>query len=424
VLPGAAWGFVDEDGNVQRKGCERLEPRVIGKLAGRSRYSALSFFVDRFGRLERQADTIARELSKTANKGRFSERVERLIKRVRTADALGDFDALLGRLEVMLGEIEAYQTSQATAKADLCERVEELAASTNWRSTTAKMKELQKSWNKLGSAGRNEDDQLWRRFRGSLDEYFRRRDENLELQKQEREQAKQAKRELCERAEALADSTDWKATSEEQARLMESWKAAGWAGRNDDEKLWKRFRAARSRFFEHRDEDRGKRREQLLENGRRKEAICEAVEALLESQDLYAAREQAKQLQSEWKKIGPAPRSVADKQWKRFRAACDGIFEKSKRERAEQRAERSRTRRQFVSRAREQAEVLRESIARDRGHLQRWQQALEGLRKTGGQRMQEELGRKIGEVETRLAEKRARLDELEAELIAEREKER
>jgi hypothetical protein len=418
-VPGREWGYVDEEGRVHQKGAERLEARVVGQIKGLNERQVFSFLVDRFRGLDRRAAALESQIEKSDNKGRFSERVARLIEQVRTADALGDFDDLLGRLERMRDEVAAYQEVQRQRKEELCARAEEHRESTDWTRSGDALKALQREWKQLGSAAREVDDELWKRFRGVMDEFFSRRDEARGDVAEQRKEARRRKEELCARAEELAESTDWAATTQAQRELMEAWKAAGWAGRKADDELWARFRAARSQFFDRQRESREQLRQQREEHRERKDALCEAAETLFESQDIFGACEQAKLLQAEWKTIGPVPRAVSQAQWQRFRSACDRLFDRAGEERRRQRSASHQRQQDTIDRRREQAESLRESIVRDVGHVERWRKALEGLGDEGST-MSSQLAEKIEGVEERLAEKRERLATLEEEIRRER----
>ncbi len=413
-IPGSEWGFIDGEGNVRQIDTPRHPGRVVGLARGRNPHATFAFFVDRFDRLRAFVDQLEREIAGADNKGRFSERIDRMFERVRTADALGDFERLLERLEALEVLVLGFQAEQKAKKEALCEQAEVLRESTEWSATTDKLKALQDEWKTLGSASREEDEALWARFRGALDEFFRRRDEDRNRRKEERSEARKRKEEICARAEEIALSEEWEATADEHARLMDAWKSAGWSGRGADEKLWERFSQARSRFFDRRREARLAQRQEGDEARKRREALCDAAEALLESPDIFGACEQAKQLQAEWKEAGRMPRALSEQLWQRFRAACDKVFERAGEERSRRRSETRRTHEDSFSRHREQAESLRESIVRDVDHIERWRRALTGLGNGDqGSLLRRGLEEKIGGVEERLAEKRERLRELE-----------
>ena len=409
------WGVIDDKGQIHQRHGELFEGRIIGRLHGRTPATALAYFEERFKQLRLRVEELEEQYGRTVNKGRFSERVERLIKRVHTTDAIGDFDGLLRKLQQIRDEVRKFQQEQKTRKEELCGKAEKLAASTSWTKTTEKLKQLQQEWKHLGSSTREDDEALWKRFRGVMDDFFKRRDEDRARRQESRQQARELKEKLCEKAEQLAESTEWEATAKQEEELMAQWKAAGWAGKDVDEALWERFRAARAVFYERRKEVWQQHRGERDANRKRKDELCEAAEALLESPDLQGACEQAKQLQAEWKKVGPVPRAVSASQWQRFRAACDTLFSRAQQERKQRRVRHDSVRRQTYSRKREQAEALRESIARDMGHLERWQHAIDSFG-SASSALKDGLSEKISGVEARLAEKRRHLAELEAEI--------
>jgi hypothetical protein len=416
-IPGEEWGWVDAQDVVHQKDGALFKGRALGPLKGRSKRTAFAFYVERFQRLEAKTAELEREVHGAANKGRFSDRTARLVEQVQTADALGDFDALFARLEALRHEVLDFQAAQRARKEELIGVAESLMSQTSWTQTADKMKKLQEQWKTLGSASREDDELLWKRFRGALDTFFQRRDENRTQQSHDRSEARRKKEELCVRAEALVESTELDKTAHVMEEMMAEWKAAGWAGRDVEESLWERFRTARGAFFERRRTAQNQASHDREAHKQRKIALCEAAEALVASPDVFGACEQAKQLQSEWKTVGAVPRALSDQLWDRFRGACDKVFARAQDERKHRRTEWTHQKQESVSRKREQAEALRESIARDLGHIDRWRQALEGLKDGGrAEEMRRGLDEKIQGVEERLAQKRARLGELELEI--------
>ncbi|MER3438587.1 MAG: hypothetical protein C4346_13925 [Chloroflexota bacterium] len=147
--------------------------------------------------------------------------------------------------------------------------------------------------------------------------------------------------------------------------LQAEWKTIGPCGKEADEALWQRFRAATQSFFERRAAAFQDRDREEQENLRRKEELCAAAEALTYAADPVAATEEAKILQAEWKTIGPVRRDRADALWARFRAACDTIFENAAAERARRRTAWEQKLHDALARKREQLYRLRESISLD-----------------------------------------------------------
>jgi hypothetical protein len=135
---------------------------------------------------------------------------------------------------------------------------------------------------------------------------------------------------LCEQVEALADSTDWVKTATAIQALQAEWKSVGPVSRGHEKAVWERFRGACDRFFTRRQEDLKQRKDTWSANLARKEELCAAAEALADSSDWDQAVARLKQLQAEWKQVGPVRRTKSEVVWQRFRAACDRFFERYK----------------------------------------------------------------------------------------------
>jgi hypothetical protein len=135
---------------------------------------------------------------------------------------------------------------------------------------------------------------------------------------------------LAERAEALQDSTDWVRTADAIKQLQAEWKTIGPVSRGHERAIWERFRAACDKFFTRRQDDLKQRKHDWTENLRRKEALVAEAEQLSQSSEWEKAAARIKQLQVEWKTIGPVKRSKSEAIWERFRAACDLFFERFK----------------------------------------------------------------------------------------------
>ena len=147
-----------------------------------------------------------------------------------------------------------------------------LAESNKWRLAGEAMDELMEEWKRAGTAGREQDEALWQRFREARRTFFNRRNAHFAELKQSRTAAREAKEALIVRAGELAPSTDFDGTFAAMQDLLEEWKRAGSAGRDIDEQLWERFYAVRDPFFE-------RRKAHLAEQRRRQGGVGGAVAA-------------------------------------------------------------------------------------------------------------------------------------------------
>jgi hypothetical protein len=135
------------------------------------------------------------------------------------------------------------------------------------------------------------------------------------------------KEELCVRAEALSESSEWKATAGAVKALQAEWKTVGPVPKERSTELWERFRKAGNHFFERRQAHFQDREKELEENLHKKEALCVQAEELCTSTEWKTTGEAIKALQAQWKEIGPVPRDQAEEIWQRFRKANDQFFE-------------------------------------------------------------------------------------------------
>ena len=191
--------------------------------------------------------------------------------------------------------------------------------------------EIQERWKQVAEAPRAQAQALWHRYRQAADPIQAKAREFFSQRAEERGENLKLKVALVERAEALAESTDWIKTAEELKKLQAEWQQIGPIPRQDTKVTWKRFRDACDRFFTRRNSDLAERKETWSANLAKKDALCVRAEELANSREWDKAAAEIRRLQAEWKTIGPVRRSKSDAIWNRFRAACDTFFERYKR---------------------------------------------------------------------------------------------
>ncbi len=239
-------------------------------------------------------------------------------------------DALGPRVQELRDADEWQRWANLQVQESICKEMELLKAEENLDAAGQRMRELQARWKDVALAPRAQGEAMWRRFKAAQDEVFSRTSAWIAAQNEERAANLARKQALCERAAALAESTDWvKATAEIQA-LQAEWKTVGAVSRGHEKAIWERFRGTCDRFFSRRQEDLRQRKEEWAANLVKKEALCEQAEALAASTEWDTAAAQFRLLQAEWKKVGPIRRSKSEVIWQRFRAACDHFFHRYK----------------------------------------------------------------------------------------------
>jgi hypothetical protein len=252
-----------------------------------------------------------------------------------------DWQAIQARLEAAratlvprvqeLREADEWQRwANLQVQEELCREMEALEGEEDFELAGRRMRELQARWKPVALAPRAQGEATWRRFKTAQDEVFQRVAPFFAAQAEERATNLARKRALCERAEALADSTDWVRTAVEIQALQAEWKTIGPVVRGQEKASWERFRAACDRFFTRRQQDLKQRKEAWAANLAKKEELCAKAEALADSTDWETAAAEIRQLQAEWKTIGPVRRSKSEAIWLRFRAACDRFFDRYK----------------------------------------------------------------------------------------------
>ncbi len=239
--------------------------------------------------------------------------------------------ATLGpRVQELRDADEWQRWANLQVQEELCKEMEALKSEEHLDTASRKMRELQGRWKQVALAPRAQGEAMWRRFKAAQDEVFARTSAHLAAQNEERGGNLAAKQTLCERAEALAESTDWVKTAAEIQGLQAEWKKIGPVTRGHEKAVWERFRAACDRFFTRRQEDLKHRKEEWASNLTKKEALCEKAESLADSTEWENAASQLKRLQSEWKTVGPVRKSKSEAVWQRFRGACDRFFDRYK----------------------------------------------------------------------------------------------
>jgi len=369
-----------------------------------------------------RVEALERQIEAAQDRARLLSRVHNLRKRVDEAafENGEEKDALLGRLQHLETLVQEHLDENLRRKEALAAKAEELSPSSEWKETAEAIKALQAEWKTVGPVPQERSQELWQRFRKAGNSFFERLQEHRKELSQGSEENLHRKEELCVRAEELSTSTDWKNAAEAIKALQAEWKTVGPVPREQADAVWKRFRKAADVFFERRKEHSDALRKEQEENLRRKEALVARAEEHSKSTQWKATVQAIKELQAEWRTVGPAPSNKAEGVWRRFRAAIDLFFERQAAYFAQRNQDSDKRQDQMLDaleRKREQANRVRESLERDEENLKRWQAGLAEIHP--GDRSEElraSLEAKIADVEGKLPAKRQRLDELETSI--------
>jgi hypothetical protein len=227
------------------------------------------------------------------------------------------------------------QRKNLEAKIALCEEVEainllEMKNFKEFDERAAKVVELQKMWRTVGFAPKKQNNKVYQRFRDACDAFFEKKRgfyaDNKEIQLNNL----QLKTELCIQAEALQDSTEWKATSDALIKLQKEWKEIGPVPRKQSERCWKRFRKACDHFFNKKAEYFAQLDTSYEDNLKAKQDIIKELEKFEPGSDVQAAFDRLKELQKKWTDIGFVPFNMKDEITNKYRNALNNEFDKLK----------------------------------------------------------------------------------------------
>ena len=229
-----------------------------------------------------------------------------------------------------LKEAEQKNLDQKTVICEIVEGIdyEQLANFAAWEDKTQEVIALQNKWKTIGYAPLKINQKIYERFRTACDEFFHRKSEFYKATKERMNENLEKKRALCEKAEALKDSTDWKVTADTLAKLQKEWKTIGPVAKKYSEALWKRFIGACDYFFEQKNKATASQRTVEQENLEKKRAVIEKLGAIQEDMDVEKATQAVRDLMKEWNGIGFVPFKDKDKIYKQYHALVDKLFER------------------------------------------------------------------------------------------------
>jgi Domain of Unknown Function (DUF349) len=240
--------------------------------------------------------------------------------------------AVTPRIKELRDAEEWKRWANVQVQEELCAKMEALVpiAESEPEKAANEMRSLQERWKMVAAAPRSQAETLWTRFKAAQDQVYEKCKDYFAQQAAERQENLKKKEALCARVEALVDSTDWVRTADAIKALQAEWKTIGPVTRGHEKAVWERFRTACDRFFTRRQEDLKERKHEWADNLAKKETLIAEADQLAQSTEWDRAAGRIKQLQAEWKKIGPVRKNKSEVVWQRFRTACDTFFERYK----------------------------------------------------------------------------------------------
>ena len=311
--------------------------------------------------------------------------------------------------------MKEQQAQNLEAKQALCEQVEaiaekEITSSSQWNALSKEIEEIQAKWRTIGFATRKENQKVYDRFRAACDKFFERKRASFSEFKDSMNENLAKKMAIIEEAEALKDSTDWKATSDRLIELQKQWKEIGAVPRKKSEQIWKRFRAACDTFFTARD-NRPDGQGSLSANLAAKKALIEEIKAYEPAADKDAEAQKA--FAEKWNSIGFVPFKEKDNIQAAYKEAMASKFPGfgSRGPRRNERGNGGRERRPMseVDRLKEQFNALQSEIQTYENNI-----GFFGLSK-GAEKLKAQMQERIDAAKAKLEELKAQIRAKEVE---------
>ena len=229
-----------------------------------------------------------------------------------------------------LKEVEQHNLDQKTVICEIIEAIDynELTNFAAWDNKTQEIIALQNKWKTIGFAPQKMNVKIFERFRHACDDFFKKKGEFFKSLKEGMNENLEKKKALCEKAEALKDSTDWKATADALTKLQKEWKTIGPVAKKHSDAVWKRFISACDYFFDQKNKATSSQRSVEVENMEKKKALIEKLSAIDENMDMEEASTLVRELMKEWNSIGHVPFKEKDKLYKQYHSLIDQLFDR------------------------------------------------------------------------------------------------
>lgn len=231
--------------------------------------------------------------------------------------------------------LKSKEQENLIAKTAICEEIEGINFETlktfkDWEDKNKEVIALQEKWKTIGFAPKKSNVKIFERFRAACDIYFNKKSTFYKSIKEDMEKNLELKKALCEKAEALKDSTEWKSTTEKMIALQKEWKTIGSVARKHSDAVWKRFISACDYFFEQKNKNVSSQKNVEQTNLAAKKELIEKIKNLDETLGADDAMVELKAMMAEWNTIGHVPFKEKDKIYKEYHEAVDSQFDRLK----------------------------------------------------------------------------------------------
>ena len=197
LFSGQQFGYIDDSGNIRQKDGLFFKGRIIGKLKGNNTEAALGFYVLKFDRFLEKVEKAERELKSDNEKGKYTNKIDKLLELAMRLDALGDFDKLIKKIKALKSEISQHLEGNLRRKEVICSKASSLASSTDWKITAQKLKQLDAEWKSIGQVPKDKQDAIWNKYKNAKQKFFDARSKYFEKREAELEANLRKKEAIC-----------------------------------------------------------------------------------------------------------------------------------------------------------------------------------------------------------------------------------
>ena len=220
--------------------------------------------------------------------------------------------------------------SRYARKQELVKEAQSLVDAKDLAQAARSINKLHKRWKDVGALPKEQSEELWTQFKAATDAFNERKAENIDLLRDQENENYETKVKLCEEAESIKDTDNWKEGTRQMQHLMEQWKQVGPVPRRKTRKIWRRFKKAMDEFYDRKRDYFKEERQRQKENLKKKREIIDQIFKLGDHEDPLEARELVKPLQKAFSEIGFVPIKQKNKIYKQYREACDVVYQRAR----------------------------------------------------------------------------------------------
>lgn len=318
---------LDETGNLFLLATEHSPERVLSTINATNAQTVVNALTDKFKEVEARAEELRQEFAQQAEVVKLQGKVQRLKSYLMNASAVGDYSPLFQFIATKESEISQQLKENEALRKQLVDKALALSNSDDWKATTEAYRQLIEDWKQAPHVDKDINDKFWEQIEQARNNFYEKKRAHQEDVEKDMMQNLDLKLEICEQAESLSNSEDWKNASEVYKQLMERWKTIGRVATVDkNEELWNRFLNAKNNFFDRKSLHQGQILVEQEANFDAKLRLVEQAENLKESTDWKETSARYASILDEWKAIGKVPFEKADELWNRMQAAKDHFF--------------------------------------------------------------------------------------------------